>query len=368
MTKATVVRSLSFGAILGALLVVTASAAAPGEAVGSPQACTTIDDDRARLACYDRANGRAAPVPTVVDTQRPAASEPERSFAMTAPAAAPAGPPATSASSADTSLLARAWSFDADSDRYLIKLYRPNYLNPVRYQSRANDRPFSPLFSALEAEDGDVDNVEAVFQISFKTRFWATRDRRLGAWFAYTQQSFWQVYNDDNSSPFRDNNYEPELKIAWQPKRSWAGFDWQLLSVGYNHQSNGRADPLSRSWDRLVAEIGIEKGNLALLLRPWIRIDDDSDDTDNPDITDYYGYGDLTAIYKWRGHSFTLMGRGNPAESKGALKLTWMTPPLLGPLRGYVVGFSGYGDTLLDYNFKQNAISAGIALNDLLDR
>ncbi len=45
-----------------------------------------------------------------------------------------------------------------------------------------------------------------------------------------------------------------------------------------------------------------------------------------------------------------------------------MTPKLIGPLRGYLVGFSGYGDTLIDYNFNQNAISIGIALNDVLDR
>jgi phospholipase A1 len=205
-------------------------------------------------------------------------------------------------------------------------------------------------------------------QISFKTRFWASNDRRWGAWFAYTQQSFWQVYNGNISSPFRDTNYEPELKLAWQPKLHWGGFDWQLLSVGYTHESNGRADPISRSWDRLVAEIGVEKGNFALLLRPWIRIDDDSADSDNSDIIDYYGYGDLTAVYKWHGHSFTLTGRGNLAQKKGALRVTWMTPRLLGPLRGYVVGFTGYGDTLLDYNFKQNAVSVGIALNDLLDR
>ena len=32
---------------------------------------------------------------------------------------------------------------------------------------------------------------------------------------------------------------------------------------------------------------------------------------DNPDITDYYGYGDIRAIYRWRGNSFSLMGRGN---------------------------------------------------------
>jgi len=266
------------------------------------------------------------------------------------------------------SLLTRAWSFAPDSDRYLIKLYRPNYLNPVRWQSRTNERPLEPLVNTLEYLDDNLDQVEAAFQISFKTRFWASDDRRWGAWFAYTQQSFWQVYNGENSSPFRDTNYQPEVKLAWQPKRHFAGLDWNLLSVGYNHESNGRADPISRSWDRLIVEIGLERGNFALLLRPWIRIDDDSDGTDNPDITDYYGYGDLTAIYKWRGHSFKLTGRGNPAEKKGALQVTWMTPPLLGPLRGYFTGFSGYGDTLLDYNFRQNAFSAGVALNDLLDR
>lgn len=93
-----------------------------------------------------------------------------------------------------------------------------------------------------------------------------------------------------------------------------------------------------------------------------------NNDADNPDITDYYGHKDLTAVYKWRGHSFTLMGRGNLAEQKGALRVSWMSPPVLGPLRGYLVGFIGYGDTLLDYNFKQNAASVGLALNDVLDR
>ena len=347
------------------LLLAGATTPASADAIGT-HACSSIDDDRTRLACYDRVSGR---VPTAsAESGRPARDAPVASSPMEAPVTAPAAATARHSGSAETSLLTRAWSFGADTDRYLIKLYRPNYLNPLRYQSRTNDRPFNPLFTALETDDSDLDKVEAAFQISFKARLWASDDRRLGVWFAYTQQSFWQVYNGEISSPFRDTNYEPELKVAWQPKISWGGFDWQLLSIGYNHESNGRADPISRSWDRIIAEIGIEKGNFALLLRPWIRIDDQSDDTDNPDITDYYGYGDVTAIYKWRGHSFTLSARGNLAENKGAVRLTWMTPPLLGPLRGYVVGFSGYGDTLLDYNFRQNAVSVGIALNDLLDR
>jgi phospholipase A1/A2 len=356
--------ALNSAALCTALLLAAAVVPTNSHAQDATQACAAIDDDQDRLACYDRAHGRA---PALAATAAPLPALPSPSPAMRAPAAESPGP-ASPGESLETSHLTRAWSFNPDSERYLIKLYRPNYLAPVRWQSRTNDAPFEPLFGALNDGDGEVDKVEAAFQISFKTRVWASNDRRFGAWFAYTQESFWQLYNGDNSSPFRDTNYEPELKLVWQPKRSFAGFDWQLLSLGYAHQSNGRADPISRSWDRLVAEIGIEKGDFALLLRPWLRIDDATSDTDNPDITDYYGYGDLTAVYKRGGHSFSLMGRGNPVEKKGALRLTWMTPPLIGPLRGYVVGFTGYGDTLLDYNFKQNAVSAGLALNDLLDR
>ena len=356
--------------LLQVAVLALAGAAAAVHAASAPgiESCAGIADDRARLACYDRLSGRTA------SEQAFAGDRPEKAprQPMTAPAPAAAGAEradaGASTSGGSTSLLEQAWSFAPGTDRYLIKLHRPNYVAPVRYQNRTNNRPFSPLFSTLESANDEVDNLEAAFQISFKTRLWATENRRLGFWFAYTQQSFWQVYNGDNSSPFRDTNYEPELLVSWRPGLSWGGFDWNLLNVGYNHQSNGRADPISRSWDRLVAEIGIEKHDFALLLRPWIRIDDESDDDDNPDITDFFGYGDITAVYKWRGHSFALMARGNPAEEKGAVRATWMTPRILGPLRGYLIGFSGYGDTLLDYNFKQNTISAGIALNDLLDR
>jgi phospholipase A1 len=358
--------SITLAALFALLLNAGACAAASSDLQSAMRTCATIDSDVARLGCYDRVSGHA-PRPGASNASMP--DTPSETPTTTGPSVQDtAAVPSKGSAAADGSMLSQAWRFAPDSTRYLITLYRPNYLNPVRWQSRTNDRPFTPLFEAFEPYNGKLDNVEAAFQISFKTRIWASNDRRWGAWLAYTQQSFWQVYNGDISSPFRDTNYEPELKLAWQPQRSWGGFDWQLLSIGYNHESNGRSDPISRSWDRLVAEIGIEKGDFALLLRPWLRIDGDGDDSDNPDITDYYGYGDLTAVYKARGHSFTLTGRGNLPEQKGALRITWMTPPLLGPLRGYVVGFTGYGDTLLDYNFRQNAVSAGVALNDLLDR
>jgi phospholipase A1/A2 len=337
---------------LGILLLVAAQSLAQA-ASGDLAACAAIGSDLERLACYDRAAGRAP---------SPLAAPPAERTAMSAPAAAGRTQPATAVSD---SLIEAAWGFNPDSSRYAIGLYRPNYLQLVRYSDRQNDEPFNALFTALDDPDAELDPAEAKFQISFKARLWATDDRRFGVWAAYTQQSQWQIYNDDLSRPFRETNYQPELIASYNPDLSFGGFHWRLLNFGYNHQSNGRSDPISRSWDRLIAEFGIERGNFALLVRPWAIIS--SGDDDNPDIEDYMGWGDITGVYKWRGNSFTLMGRGNPNTGKGAAQFTWTSAPLLGPLRLYLDGFTGYGESLIDYNWRQNAIGIGFALNDLLD-
>jgi phospholipase A1 len=111
----------------------------------------------------------------------------------------------------------------------------------------------------------------------------------------------------------------------------------------------------------LFVEAGIERGNLVLLGRAWTIIDDGED---NPDIADYYGYGEVTGTYKWRDNSFTLMGRGNLGTGKGAAQFTWASRPLLGPLRGYVQVFSGYGESMIDYDWNQTTIGLGVTLND----
>lgn len=324
--------------------------------------CAAIQGDQARLACYDRAAAQlAVPAPEAVP-ERTAMTAPPAPDAM--PGDGAAAPPSARSARATGSLIDRAWGFDPDSQRYAISLYRPNYLLLGRYSDRPNEAPFDVLFDALESPDAELDSTEAEFQISFKARLWASESRRLGVWAAYTQQSQWQVYNDYLSRPFRETNYQPELMVSFSPDLTLGGFRWGLLNVGYNHQSNGRSDPISRSWDRLVAEIGIERGDFALLIRPWVVIDEGGDD--NPDIADYYGNGDITALYKWHGHSFSLMGRGSFETGKGSAKLTWTSPAFLGPLRGYVTAFSGYGESLIDYDWYQNTVGIGVALNDQL--
>jgi len=37
-----------------------------------------------------------------------------------------------------------------------------------------------------------------------------------GLYFGFTAMSFWQVYNDAVSKPFRETNYEPEVFYSWQ--------------------------------------------------------------------------------------------------------------------------------------------------------
>jgi phospholipase A1/A2 len=336
-------------------------------AQGSPPSiadCAAIQTDQARLACYDRASGRLSAIPTQGDF---GGADRTVMTAPPTPMPEPGEPPAAVLrASAETSMIDKAWAREPGSERYNISFYRPNYLLIGNYTNNINSRPFSPIFTALEGEEQDLDSTEARFQISFKFRAWASDDRRWGIWAAYTQTSQWQIYNDEISRPFRDTNYMPELMVSFRPDVSFGGFDWRLLNVGYNHQSNGRSDPISRSWDRIIATIGIERDNFALILRPWVRIDKDDADDDNPDITDFYGYGDITALYKWQDHSFTLMGRGNPSTDKGAAELTWTSPRLVGPLRAYVRGFTGYGDSLIDYNWRQNTIGVGVTLNDLL--
>jgi phospholipase A1 len=342
-------------AILGPALAAVSVAARAQDPAALAQ-CRDLASDRERLACYDRVSGRAPAAPSAA-APAAKASAPQHTEGGKAVGK-------TLATGKELSILDAAWALDAASDRHPINLYHPNYFLLFRYTNRVNDQPFSPLFSAAGTPDQDLDSTEAKFQVSVKARLWTTDDRRWGLWLAYTQQNQWQVYNDAISRPFRETNYMPEVFGSYRLDWHAAGFDWKLLNVGFNHQSNGRADPLSRSWNRIFAEVGVERSNLALTLRAWTRLKESADKDDNPDITDYYGYTELNALYRWRGNSFTLMGRGNVSTGKGAAQLAWFSRPILGPLRGYVQVFSGYGESMIDYNWNQTTVGIGIALND----
>ena len=323
--------------------------------------CRSIAASLERLACYDAVAGRA----DFAGKESSATSATSAQGSTSGPAPAANVVAEAYKAPATSSIIDSAWAFDPSSSRYDVSFHNSNYLLFGRYTDHVNNAPFSPLFQAAGQPQENLNDVEAKFQLSFKARLWTTDDRRWGVWAAYTQQSQWQVYNGDVSRPFRENNYMPELFVSYRPDIDLGGgFNWKLLNLGYNHQSNGRTDVLSRSWDRLFATVGVERDNLALYGTVWYRLKEDANQDDNPDITDYYGYGEISSLYRWRGNSFKLSARGNLATGKGSVQAGWFSPPVLGPLRGYVQVFSGYGESLIDYNWNQTTIGAGVALSD----
>ena len=248
----------------------------------------------------------------------------------------------------------------AETSSFTLTAYKPNYLLYATYNSKADNEHYANIYP-----DGAMDKVEAKLQLSFKTRL---AKGVLGAdlWAAYTQQSWWQLYNSDLSKPFRETNYEPELFFRWNPDYKLLGFNNRFITFGFNHESNGRSEPLSRSWNRLVAGATLEKGNLLLTGRVWYRLPENKNDDDNPDMLKYMGYGDINAIYKTRSQSFSVTLTNNlRRENKGAVELGWAFP-MGSRIKGYLQYYNGYGESLIDYDNSVNRISIGMLLNDWL--
>ena len=213
----------------------------------------------------------------------------------------------------------------------------------------------------------DYNNIEAKFQLSFKTKvlqgiFWGHGD----LWVAYTQISHWQIYNNDLSRPFREVNYEPELILNVPVKFNFLGFKTRMIGVAFNHQSNGKSEPFSRSWNRVILHAGLERKNWTIYVRPWFRMPAAKDD--NPDISEYVGRGDVNVIYTKNGNIFSFIGSHNlnfNSKARGNSSFSW-SYPIKNNLKGYLLVSHGYGETLIDYNNLQTTVGVGVSLIEWL--
>lgn len=358
-----------------AVCVLSSSQWVLAQNVDGMEQCVAIGDNVARLACYDRmaaVDGQVLNNTKAVDLEKTVVAKLENSnaqivFADTDHQAKLADLGAESYISDNYTPLSQAWDLDRnhESGIFSVREHHPISLMPVWYNSKRNNTPQSPTREAAQAStDGDK-NVESRMQISFKTKLAEDLfSTRADLWFGYNQVSHWQVYNRDNSAPFRNTDYEPEL-ILTQPVKMNLPFDGQLrmLGAGLVHQSNGRTEPLSRSWNRAYVMAGMEWGKLTVVPRIWLRVDDDKND-DNPDISDYMGYGDISATYQLSNKkTVAALTRLNPSTGKGAVQVDY-TFPIKDKLKGYVRYFDGYGMNLLDYNHYNRSLGIGIKLTD----
>ena len=97
-------------------------------------------------------------------------------------------------------------------------------------------------------------------------------------------------------------------------------------------------------------------------LKLWTPPMEEKHKSDNPDIMDYYGYSKLKFTYFSGENMFTLMGRGNPTTGKGAIEATY-SYPLVNGTYFYAKIFTGYGESLIDYNHNLTKFSMGFSFS-----
>lgn len=241
---------------------------------------------------------------------------------------------------------------------FSFRSHRDNYLLIEKYNREPNLRPYLPYLGL--APGANLTRNEVAFQLSFKMKFVNnTFGSPIDLWGGYTQQSFWQAYNGKASRPFRETNYQPEVMAVLPIDFSVLGVTARFASFGIEHQSNGQLAILSRSWNRLYGELGFEAGNFMLVARIWTCI---GERVDNTDIYDYMGHGHVTTTYRYRNHIFAGLFRYNFHYDRGAVQISWACP-IHQHIKGYVQVFSGYGQSLVDYNASQRTAGLGFLVD-----
>jgi phospholipase A1 len=334
--------------------------------------CALIGAAADRLACYDKLAGRALPPPNVPLPPAASASAPPPTTALM-PADTTVAQAPVPALKSSGSVLSKYWELDRADKRGVFNFtgYQPNYLLPVHVTSDINRSPQSPTRAAVLLPD--YRNVEAKAQISLRTK--AAQSLLLpdaDLWLAYTQQSLWQVWNATDSKPFRNTDYEAEMiymvPVPERYRDLALGWRWMYGQFAIAHQSNGQAVPLSRSWNRIYAGFGLERGDWSLTGRVNKRFKEDIEDDDNPDLTVYRGRGDLTLNWVGGPHTVSLLWRTNFKNlDRGAVQLDYTHPVYRNQpngVRWFVQVFSGYGETLTDYNFRQTSLGLGLSFID----
>jgi len=246
--------------------------------------------------------------------------------------------------------------------------YKTNYFIPFSYSSINYKRHFS----AYKEEDIPKEwqdyieyenHIETEYQLSFQKPL--TYD--LIGWnesisFAYTQQVWWKLY--DKSSPFRETNYLPELFIMIPTSDSIDKYyNLKAIKFGYRHQSNGQEGYQSRSWNRLFFATLWQWKSLFIKAEGWYRLSENSGD-DNPDISDYMGHGDLQLNYLFGKDQINFLWRNNlnTNKNRGAIQIDYSTPFFNSDnTYWYIKLFSGYGESMINYNNSVDKFSIGFA-------
>lgn len=239
-----------------------------------------------------------------------------------------------------------------------IAFHNPNYILPYYYTGS----PDNAVYEDNTPNDESLNHGEFKFQFSVKVPLWKDIfNHPTSLYAAYTQLTYWQVYN--KTTFIRENDYEPEFYLENRVK--WHLFnDWYVnfFNTGLVHQSNGIGTDLQRSWNRFFVEAIASSEHWFFSIKPWYVL---SKNDNNTDIAQYLGYGRFLVGFKCNQHVVSLQAHSLVEQSarRATGELTWSFP-ITHYIKGYVQGFSGYGQSLIEYNHRTNSVGVGLALSD----
>ncbi|MGO9528557.1 MAG: phospholipase A [Verrucomicrobiia bacterium] len=216
----------------------------------------------------------------------------------------------------------------------------------------------------------------AEFQVSLKYKLLDLKENWnpfTHLYFGYTQTSFWELFTRDPA--FYDTSYKPSA-FLYYPDVFQNKFFQLDLQLGGEHESNGRGGTEERSMNTMYlqpkATVDLPY-NLQFSLQPraWFYVDVGDN---NYDMDQYHGYADLLSALTWLdpnsgekiqlSNKLTIGDRGSHAGLLFDLRFNLAGVPVLRKFNPaiQVQYFTGYGQTLLQYNQASHALRAGLCL------
>lgn len=224
----------------------------------------------------------------------------------------------------------------------------------------ANENNLSPmeLYKSNYFIFGDKQDQVKV-QISFK--YALLKKYESGIFLGYSQYMDWKLYN--NSSPFYDINYNPEVFI--KSKYFLNRYLDYIKIAPYEHTSNGRDGEDSRSIDRTYIELQSSVSGKICFganLKGFCYYSTEKNNEDYNKYSNYYtakffiSIGD-TLDENSKDEIYIKVGgleKGFIESGIISRKLWFMNP------RFYLQFYHGYLENMIDYNEKNTAIRIGV--------
>jgi len=248
-----------------------------------------------------------------------------------------------------------------------LKPYRVNYLLPYGYRD-GEYKEYTPA--------DQYTNIEAELQVSLKlnvgNNFFGLHEKY---YLSYSHKAFWQIYS--KSSPFRETIYNPEAFVVIPIFDNVSIFQIRSLKFALAHRSNGQGNieevstikavnsglqNQSRSINYIYSEVTLQHDTFITEFKLWVPLPEDDATNDNPDLMDYTGYSSFKFSYFLHKHMFTLDTRTNISTGYGAVEFAY-SYPLIKDTYLYAKIFSGYGESLIDYDNYITKFSIGFSFS-----